>query len=182
MDNTERVLKILLKLSADTSGATQTTAALKGVEAQAAKTSTAVSSSGGGNAALQARALEIQQRSGATMERSLQVAGRMMATEQEILAIKEKAAAVINQQADGTARVQSGGIGVGNALAIGAVAGMALYNIIGEVGEEVVRLAEEERRMTAELDVQVDKWIQLAENAKDFGDVTRPLRPIAQFR
>ncbi len=114
-DNAERVLKILLKLTADTgAGERQTTASLQRIKQEA------------------------------------------------------------QSAAEATSGIGSGLLGLG---AIGAATAWA--NLLSEAGDAVLHQAEDEKKITAELDKQLIKWLTIAQTARDFGDVVKLANQIA---
>jgi hypothetical protein len=68
---------------------------------------------------------------------------------------------------------------LGTTLTVAGIGGYALFNIFEGVGNEVVKIAAEEKKSTDELDKQITKWIELARAAKDFGDVVKLQQQIA---
>lgn len=56
----------------------------------------------------------------------------------------------------------------------------AIPDLIAQAGEEVVRLAEEQRQVTAEVEKQVSRYVQLAQVASNVGDVRKLEAQIGQ--
>jgi hypothetical protein len=183
----DRELKILLTLAANVSaGKTQAVGALKEVEAQAISTAKATGEainigalSPQGRADL-AQTLATGKGIGIFANEAKVAAGGMAANfgiaGVNLARAKQEAIVLMREIAAGNIRAStlSSLMGsMGNSIAIAGVAAYGLGVLIQRTAEEQLRLNKELEKSTEHLSDQVDKWIQQAKVASDFGDVVK---------